>query len=114
MQLIDTSISLQQLTEMAKKMDYNLVKAVVDVERGIMVVDAPLHSDEETFLLDEESQQEHLWGINIFPAEYGKDGFIVFDSMINVRPWEGNKSRNVENQETQKIIIEIVTRLVKP
>lgn len=112
MHLVDKKISLQELKKMSEHMFGGLVKAVVDIEKKVMVVDAPLHADQEHFLLENNSQQENLWGINIFPEQFGKEGFIVFDSMINLRPSWGNKTRGVDNPEIQKKIKEIVKKLV--
>lgn len=113
MKLVEKSITLSELNEMTKKMDGNLVKAVVDVEKGVMVVDAPMHVDEELYFFEElESQQEHLWGINLFPAKYPNDDWIVFDSMINLRPSWGNRSSSVENPLMQAKIRKIVSGLV--
>jgi hypothetical protein len=67
MRLIDSPVALEDLLLMAAAGFGNLVKAVVDVEREIMAVDAELHSDEEALLLEDGSQQAHLWGINIYP-----------------------------------------------
>jgi hypothetical protein len=112
MQLVKDKISIEELKKMSEKMSTRLVKAVVDVEQGIMVVDAGLHSDEEYFLLEEGSKQEHLWGINLFPDKFGNEGFVVFDSMINLRPGQGNRSRGVDNPKIQEIIKKIVHKLV--
>lgn len=112
MKVVTDHISVAELKEMSKKMFGALVKAVVDVERRIMVVDAELHSDQEYFLLEDGSLQDHLWGINLFPDKFGQDGFIVFDSMINLRPGFGNTSRGVDNPRVQQLIKEIVTKLV--
>lgn len=115
MQTVTESIDIATLKEMSKKMFGGFVKAVVDIEKGIMVVDAQMHVDQETFLLEEkEAKQENLWGINIYPDQWGTEGFIVFDSMINLRPGWGNKTRGVDDPATQKIIRELVLRLVKP
>ena len=46
-----TPISLADLREMAAARFGDLVKAVVDLERRLMVVDAEMHSDEEAELL---------------------------------------------------------------
>ena len=91
---------------MCSKMFGNLAKAVVDVEKEILVVDAELHSDEEAYLLNLGSKQEHLWGINIYP-DHGVGERIEFDSMINLRPLFGNNSRGVEDEETRKKILKI-------
>ncbi|MEK7557633.1 MAG: DUF5674 family protein [Patescibacteria group bacterium] len=108
---IVNKISLEELKQMAKKMFGSLVKAVVDVEKKIMVVDAELHADEEASLLKNKSYQKDLWGINIYP-EINDENWIEFDSMINLRPSQENRSRSVDNLEIQKKIIEIVNSLI--
>ena len=112
MVIVEKAISLDALKQMSEKMFGGLVKAVVDIKKEILVVDAHMHSDQEELLLEQESKQEDLWGINIFPDKYGQEDFIVFDSMINLRPSWGNKSRGVDNPEIQKRIKQIVKNLV--
>lgn len=90
----------------------NIVKAVVDAERGIMAIDGELHSDEQALLLENNSKQENLWGINIYPDKSDED-FIEFDSVINIRPSQQNRSRGIENPETKKTILELVNKLIK-
>ena len=90
----------------------DLVKAVVDIDRGVLAVDAELHSDLEALLLQDGSQQKNIWGINLYPEIEG-DGFIEFDSLINMRPSQGNRSRGVENRELCKKIIELVRTRIK-
>jgi hypothetical protein len=89
----------------------DMVKAVVDVERGIMAVDGELHADEEALLMDGGSSQNDLWGINIYPDIDGPDR-IEFDSMINIRPMQGNRTRGVEDPSMRERILEIIERLV--
>ncbi|MBM4177442.1 hypothetical protein FJ208_01410 [Candidatus Gribaldobacteria bacterium] len=99
---------------MAEKMFNNLVKAVVDIEKEIMVVDAELHADAYSFLIENGSLPKNLWGINIYPAQKERiEDFIEFDSMINLRPNEGNMSRDVENEEIRKKIKQIVDKLIE-
>jgi len=90
----------------------DMVKAVVDVERGVMAVDAELHADQEALLISEGSQQSDLWGINLYPDLDGED-FVEFDSMINLRPSQGNRSRGVEDQNLRARILSIVDNLVQ-
>ncbi len=113
MQLVKDSISIQELKKMTEKMHGNLVKAVVDIEQQIMAVDGEMHADLEENLLENESQQEHLWGINIHPDKIPHESWIEFDSLINLRPSQGNRSRYVENSEIRKKVITIVEKLVK-
>ena len=111
MQLVQKNIAINDLKKMSEKMYGGLVKAVVDLEREIIVVDADLHVDQELFLLDEGSQQVNLWGINLYPDRIGEN-WIEFDSMINLRPSFGNFTRGVDSLEIQKKIREIVNKLV--
>ena len=106
------SISLAELEEMSQRISDELVKAVVDIKRGIVVVDAGLHVDEEQYLLEQGSRQEDLWGINLYPDSFGEEDFIEFDSMINIRPAQGNRSRSVEDENIQQMIRNIVAEVV--
>jgi hypothetical protein len=112
MKIVSDKITLDELREMSGKMFGNLVKAVVDIERETMAVDAELHADEEALLLEGGSQQKDLWGINIYPEMKGID-FVEFDSMINLRPAQENRSRGVDNAEIRKAILRIVDKLVE-
>jgi len=110
MKIVKDKISIQELKEMAKNMFGDLVKAVVDVEKRIIAIDAELHSDEEAVLIESGSKQENLWGINIYPENQEK--LIEFDSMINLRPSQENRSRGVDSIKIQKLIIEIVNEII--
>jgi hypothetical protein len=112
MHIVKTNISIDELKKMSEKMFERLVKAVVDIEQEFMVVDASLHADEEKLLLDQGSKQDNLWGINIHPDDFPNGDWIEFDSMINIRPALGNRSRSVESEKRRKKIITIVNRLV--
>ena len=107
MKNVKKTISVDELKEMASKMFGNLVKAVVDIEKGEMVVDADLHSDEEAHFLQNGSKQDNLWGINIYPG-LPKTERVEFDSMINLRPSHGNNSRGVDSEVIQNKILKIV------
>jgi hypothetical protein len=88
-----------------------MVKAVVDIARGVMAVSGELHSDEEAMLLEDGSRQADLWGINFYPGETGED-WVEFDSMINVRPSRNNRSRSVDDPATREAILRVVRALV--
>ncbi len=113
MQIVKEKITLEELKKMSEEMFGNLVKAVVDIEQKIMVVDADMHADEEELLLELGSEQKNLWGINIHPDEVDTENWIEFDSMINIRPRCDNKSRYVHNPKIREQIIKIVNQLVK-
>ena len=112
MKLVETSITLADLRAMAQACFGDLVKAVVDVRKGIMVVDGELHSDEEALLLESGSEQAALWGINLYP-DLPVSEWMEFDSMINIRPSQGNRSRGVDDPKMRAQIVTVVRSLVR-
>ena len=88
------------------------LKAVVDIKQGIMAVGGEMHADEEALLLDEGSPQPSLWGINLYPAQFGTPRFIEFDSVINIRPRQGNRTRSVDDAAVRATVTSIVARVV--
>ncbi len=112
MQIITSQITREDLQNLANNLFENMVKAVVDVSKGTIAVDAELHSDLEALLLESGSKQKDLWGINLYPALSGKD-FVEFDSMINLKPSQGNRTRGVDDASVCSQIINIVEKRVK-
>lgn len=112
MQILTEKISREQLKELASNTFVDMIKCVADVNRGLLAVDAELHADLESLLLENGSEQENLWGFNLYPDETGDD-FIEFDSLINIRAWQGNRSRDVENESVRKQIKELVSKFVE-
>ncbi|MFA4846034.1 MAG: DUF5674 family protein [Patescibacteria group bacterium] len=113
LQLVETTITLAELSILANERFGDMVKAVVDIENRSLAVGSELHVDAEQLLLNHGSHQKDLWGINLYPDAFGDDErFVEFDSMINLRPGQGNRSRSVEDPETRKKIVDIVRKKV--
>jgi hypothetical protein len=93
MKIIKDKISINEIKEMTERMFGNLVKAVVDVEKEIIA--------EEVLLLAKGSKQKDLWGINLYP-DIKDDDWIEFDSMINLKPSQGNRTRGVDDEKIRK------------
>lgn len=111
MQIVKDQITMAELKTLAQKIFGDFVKAVVDVEQGIMVVDAELHADEEALLIERGSKQANLWGINIYPEMTGDDR-IEFNSMVNIKPHQNNRTRGIDSVEVKEKILKIVNRLI--
>ncbi len=111
MTIVREVMRVDELKQMAGRMFGNMVKAVVDVDREWLAVDAELHSDLEALLLEHGSVQQHLWGINLYPELEGR-AFIEFDSMINMRPSQGNRSREVESAALCAKIVSVVEKWI--
>ena len=110
--LIDQAISLDKLKEIVSIGYGNMVKAVADMDKGLLVIGHEMHFEGEEYLLDQGSEQKNLWGFNIYPDSAKQDWF-EFNSMINIRPNDGNKSHGVESEMVQAKIKEIVYKLIQ-
>ena len=111
MTIITNTLTLNDLKKMAANMFGDMVKAVVDIDRVLLAVDAELHADLEAHLLEAGSKLHDLGGSNLYPETCIED-FIEFDSMINVRPSQGNRSRGVESEAIRNTIVEIVSKRI--
>ncbi len=110
--IVKTPIKKTELLEIASEEFGDVVKAVVDIEQEIMAIGGELHSDEEILLVEQEnSKRENTWGIDLYPKKSGQD-FIEFDSLINLKPALGNRSREVDNPEIREKIKRIVQKLI--
>lgn len=98
--------------EQIKKMCYelgNYIKVVVDVEKGILAGGGGMHYDEEQLLLEYGCKQENLWGGGI---DFDTNS-IDYNSMINIRPNQGNSSRDILSEEIRKKFKKIVEEMLQ-
>jgi len=110
--IVKEVITLADLRALAHEQYGDIIKVVVDVEQGIMGAGGELHVDIQSLLIEKEnSKGDMTWGINLYLDKSGDD-FIEFDSMVNLKPASGNRTRGVESIEVQTKIREIVARLV--
>ena len=113
MKIVKGKIELAELQEICKNGVFvEVVKAVVDIQKGIMAIDAEMHRDlADELVVKEGSRDENLWGVNLFPAELG-DKFIFFTSLINIKPGI-NKSLGIDIPEIREKVIATINSLVK-
>lgn len=105
-------ISMEALRAFVPGRFRDFVKGVVDIRRGILLLDADMHADQEAALLAEGSDQRDLWGINLYPQFDGPD-WLEFDSMINLRPSFGNRTRGIDDAGTREAVAALIDRLVR-
>ncbi|CAN5306788.1 hypothetical protein BH10PAT1_BH10PAT1_4390 [soil metagenome] len=84
------------------------VKFVVDIEREILTAGGIRHFMGEELLLKDGSRQKDLWGGGLDLETSGID----FDSMINIRPNQGNTSRELLDKDLRKKVEEIVKKIL--
>ena len=109
--ILERPISRAELKEYAANTFGDMIKCVADVDKGLLAIDADLHADLERMLLENGSEQTSLWGFNLYPDEMGDD-FIEYDSLINIRSWQGNPSRDVLDKDVREKIASIVNNYI--
>lgn len=102
--IIRSRATEQELNEMLEALsDY--IKLAVDVQRGILAGGGAMHADCESALLEDGSLQEQVWGADWYPASQQ----VTYESLINIRPRQGNRSMEIHDLELRARIAEIVT-----
>ncbi len=110
--IIKSPITKADLKKIAGERFGDLVKGAVDIEQEIMALGGEFHMDESVFLHEQcQSKSDSTWGINLYPDRDGDDT-IEYDSVINLKPALGNRTRNIDNLEIQEKIKKIVKKLI--
>ena len=108
--LLERRIERAELVRLARLFG-DMIKFVVDVERGVIAIGGELHADAEQLLLEAGSRQGDLWGANYYPG-WGRDGCIEFTSLINIRPSQGNPGMEVQAEAMRERIRALTGALV--
>ena len=93
----------QTLLALAERWHHTLVKGVADIALGTVALGGEWHIDANNKLIEEGSEQKNLWGFNIYPKEKGNEA-IEYNSLINIRPLQGNRSMEITSEETRKAV----------
>lgn len=109
--VVTARIDPQELARLTSAFFEDMVKYVVDIERGVVAVGGELHADAEEVLLAGGSLQADLWGANYYPGR-GVDGCIEYTSLINIRPAQGNRSMVVQDPDICREIRELTFALI--
>jgi len=114
MKIVKDAIAISELKQMMEGGFFvDVVKAVIDIEKGIMAVDAEMHADLMNYLIKEEhSNHQNLWGVNLFPG-VPIEKFIIFTSLINIKPSLGYKSVDIHDQALQEKIRNVINKLIQ-
>ncbi|MEK7506616.1 MAG: DUF5674 family protein [Patescibacteria group bacterium] len=113
MRILAKPVKLAELRPLAEKIFGDLVKGVVDIKRELVAIDAGLHVDLAEMLVAQGSQGADLWGFDIFPERTGDD-WLEFDSLINIKPLTGNRSRAIENPAVRQQAAAIIKKFIIP
>ena len=93
----------EQVREMLEALQTD-IKLAVDVRRKVIAGGGGMHADCEAALLDDGSQQADIWGATWSP----KTKKVRFESLINIRSRQNNRSLQIEDQALRTTIEQIV------
>jgi len=99
------------LDALANEWHQVLVKGVADISRAVVALGGEWHIDASNKLIEDGSEQKNLWGFNLYPKEKG-DAAIEYNSLINIRPSQGNRSMEIESEEIRNAVRKTVTLVV--
>jgi hypothetical protein len=102
--ILHNKVTAEQLIDMLKEYE-SMLKIVVDIRRRVVAGGGEMHSDCESALLEDGSEQDDLWGANWYPSEQR----IAFESLINIRPRQGNRNILIQSDELRHQV-ESITR----
>jgi hypothetical protein len=109
--ILDCRIGRRDLARLVDTYFGEMVKYVVDVERGVIAVGGELHADAEQLLLQAGSRQTDLWGANYYPGR-GREECIEFTALINIRPRQGNRSMEIQDPAIRERIRALTFALI--
>lgn len=110
--ILDKKINIDEVKKLAEHWYGTMIKGCVDVERGIVAIGGDYHIESSEFLTASDSKFEDVWGFNI-RFEENPDGVLEFDSMVNIKPNFGNRSRGINNEEIIKKAREIIYKFIE-
>ena len=88
----------------------SFIKLAVDVRRRLIAGGGEMHADCEAVLLEDGSNQLDIWGADWYPD----DLTVGFESFINIRPRQGNRSMVVQDPVLRDLIEGIVREMLQP
>jgi hypothetical protein len=109
--VVERRIDAATLRTLVERHFVDMVKFVVDVERGVAAVGGELHADEEAVLLERGSRQDDCWGANYYPGR-GRDECLEYTSLINIRPSRGNPGMTIEDARVRELVRDVAFHLI--
>ncbi|MFH1562461.1 MAG: DUF5674 family protein [Nitrospirota bacterium] len=106
--IVRQKATYSEITDMLETLgDY--IKIAVDIERQIIAGGGELHADCEEALLNDGSNQKDVWGADWYP----KAKKVFFESFINIRPKQNNRSMDIQDPKTRNFVEKIIRELLE-
>ncbi|MBI3305846.1 hypothetical protein HYZ82_01780 [Candidatus Nomurabacteria bacterium] len=110
-QILDRKISIGEIKKLADFWYGTMIKGTVDIELRKVALGGDYHIESSEMLTSSGSKFEDVWGFNI-RFEEKPEGVLEFDSMVNIKPNFGNRSRSINSEEIMKKATEIIYQFV--
>jgi len=102
---------MEEVKKLAEFWYSTMIKGAVDIEGNRVALGGDYHIEDSELLTSTGSKFEDVWGFNV-RFEESPDGVLEFDSMVNIKPNLGNRSRSISNDEIIKKATEIIHRFI--
>lgn len=104
--VLEEPIGISAAREFSKYWYEEFLKGSVDIEKKRVAIGGEYHIESCELLVQGGSEHKNVWGFNI---RFDDDGpHIEFDSMLNLKPALGNRTRTITDeaviQKAEKII----------
>lgn len=109
--ILENKMGIEEVKEFAKKWYGVLIKGAVDIENGRVALGGDYHIEASELLTNSGSKFENIWGFNINFGE-NKEGLLEFDSMVNIKPNIGNRSRNISDENVIQKAKEVIYKYI--
>lgn len=110
MEIIKAKTNRKRLKEQ-EEFFATLTKIAVDLKKEIVCSGCELHIDCASKLIEQGSDPKNIWGANV-KFDENKEKMIEFNSLINIRPSENNRSMEIELPEIKSKLQDIVFNLI--
>ncbi|OGY99653.1 MAG: hypothetical protein A2945_03065 [Candidatus Liptonbacteria bacterium RIFCSPLOWO2_01_FULL_52_25] len=112
MKIVEDTISLQELREIAEEFYTTMVKGVVDIEKKIVAFGGEYHADANAVMIENGSLQSDVWGFNVY-FDRPRESRIEYVSLINIRPQAGSTEMEVQNKDVRNAMEAIINSTIE-
>ncbi|MCL1472202.1 DUF5674 family protein [Argonema antarcticum] len=105
--LIQERATEEQIEKMLETLGI-YIKLAVDIDRLILAGGGEYHADCEAVLLKNGSKQVDIWGADWYPLTQE----VGYESLINIRPRQNNRSMEIQDPVIRERVAEIVQQLL--
>lgn len=109
--ILDKPTAIAEVRVLAEEWYGILIKGCVDVSKNKVALGGDYHMESCELLVEQGASQMDVWGFNI-RFDTTEKGELEFDSLVNIKPALGNKSREVEDSELVKRATQIIREWV--